>query len=108
MLISKDGDEARGSARSVEGFSMIEAVSYASDCLNRYGGHPFAAGMSMDSDKVDAFRKKINEFAKNNFELMPVFTQKLDRVMDPAELTVDNIASLKLLEPFVSKAIQLV
>ena len=100
VLISKDGDEARGSARSVEGFSMIEAVSYASDCLNRYGGHPFAAGMSMDSDKVDAFRKKINEFAKNNFELMPVFTQKLDRVMDPAELTVDNIASLKLLEPF--------
>ena len=35
VLISKDGDEARGSARSVEGFSMIEAVSYASDCLNR-------------------------------------------------------------------------
>ena len=54
----------------------------------------------MDADKIDEFRKKINEFAKNNFELMPVFTQKLDRVMDPAELTVDNIASLRLLEPF--------
>ena len=79
---------------------MIEAVSYSADCLTRYGGHPFAAGMSMDADKVDAFRKKINEFAKNNFELMPVFTQKLDRVMDPAELTVDNISSLQLLEPF--------
>ena len=100
VLISRDGAEARGSARSVEGFSMIEAVSYASDCLTRYGGHPFAAGLSMDSDKIDEFRKKINEFAKNNFELMPVFTQKIDRVLDPARLTVENISSLQLLEPF--------
>lgn len=100
VLISRDGTEARGSARSVEGFSMIEAVSYASDCLTRYGGHPFAAGLSMDSDKIDEFRKKINEFAKNNFELMPVFTQKIDRVLDPARLTAENISSLQLLEPF--------
>lgn len=100
VLISCDGNEARGSARSVEGFSMIEAVSYASDCLTRYGGHPFAAGMSMNSDMVDTFRQKINEFAKNKFELMPVFTQKLYRVMDPAELTVENISSLQILEPF--------
>ena len=100
VLISRDGAEARGSARSVEGFSMIDAVSFASDCLTRYGGHPFAAGMSLDSDKIGEFRKKINEFARENFLQMPVFTIKLDRVMDPAELTVDNIASLRLMEPF--------
>lgn len=100
VLISKDGNEARGSARSIDGFSMIDAVSYASDYLTRYGGHPFAAGMSMESDKIDGFRKAINEFAKNNFTQMPVFTIKLDKVMDPAELTVENISSLRLLEPF--------
>lgn len=100
ILISCDGEEARGSARSVEGFSMIDAVSYASDCLTRYGGHPFAAGMSLNSDKVDEFRKKVNEFASKNFLQMPVFTQKIDKVMDPAELTVENISSLGLLEPF--------
>ena len=100
VLISRDGAVARGSARSVEGFSMIDAVSYASDCLTRYGGHPFAAGMSLDSDKIDEFRKKINEFARENFLQMPVFTLKLDRVMDPGELTVENLASLELMEPF--------
>ena len=100
VLISRDGAVARGSARSVEGFSMIDAVSYASDCLTRYGGHPFAAGMSLDSVKIDEFRKKINEFARENFLQMPVFTLKLDRVMDPGELTVENLASLELMEPF--------
>ena len=100
VLISRDGKEARGSARSIDGFSMIDAVSYASDYLTRYGGHPFAAGMSLDSDKIEGFRKAINEFAKNNFTQMPVFTLKLDKVMDPAELTPENISSLRLLEPF--------
>ncbi len=100
VLISKDGPEARGSARSVEGFSMIDAVSFASNCLNRYGGHPFAAGMSLDSDKIEDFRKAINEFARENYIQMPVFTLKLDRVMDPSELTVESVSSLRLMEPF--------
>ena len=42
---------------------MIDAVSYASEHLTRYGGHPFAAGMSLDSSKIDDFRKAVNEFA---------------------------------------------
>lgn len=100
VLISKDGTEARGSARSIEGFSMIDAVSYSADCLTRYGGHPFAAGMSLETEKIEDFRKKINEFAKKKFLQMPVYTQKLDKVMDPAELTLENISSLGLLEPF--------
>ena len=100
VLISRDGEEARGSARSIEGFSMIDAVSYASDHLIRYGGHPFAAGMSLASDQIDAFRKAINEFARMNYMQMPVYTVKIDRVMDPGELTLENISALHLLEPF--------
>ncbi|HQQ90194.1 MAG TPA: DHHA1 domain-containing protein, partial [Oscillospiraceae bacterium] len=103
VLISRDGEEARGSARSVEGFSMIDAVSYASDCLTRYGGHPFAAGMSLESSKIDAFRRKINEFAAKNFSMMPVFTLKIDKILDPADVTVEKIAALHLLEPFGCK-----
>ena len=78
---------------------MIDAVCYASEHLTRYGGHPFAAGMSLDSEKIGDFRKAVNEFAAKNFLQMPVYTQKIDKVMDPAELTVNNISSLKLLEP---------
>ncbi len=103
VLISRDGEEARGSARSVEGFSMIDAVSYASDCLIHYGGHPFAAGMSLESAKIDAFRRKINEFAAKNFAMMPVFTLKIDKILDPADLTVEKLSALRMLEPFGCK-----
>src|SRR5699024_7085087 len=44
IVISVDGEEARGSGRSVEGFSLFQAVSACSDLLERFGGHPMAAG----------------------------------------------------------------
>lgn len=100
VLISRDGEEARGSARSIEGFSMIDAVSASADQLIRFGGHPFAAGMSLASDKIDDFRKAINDFARVNYIQMPVYTLKIDRVMDPGELSVENISALRILEPF--------
>jgi len=103
VLISSDGEEARGSARSVEGFSMIDAVAASSDCLTRYGGHPFAAGMSLHADRIEDFRRAMNDYAAKHFDRMPVYTLKIDRIMDPAELTVDNIRSLDMLEPFGSK-----
>ncbi len=103
VLISSDGEEARGSARSVEGFSMIDAVAASADCLTRYGGHPFAAGMSMKADRIEDFRRAMNRYAAGHFEMMPVYTLKIDRMMDPAELTLDNIQALGLLEPFGSK-----
>lgn len=61
IIISSDGEEARGSARSIEGFSMIDAVSWSADCLTRFGGHPFAAGMSLESARIDEFRRSIND-----------------------------------------------
>lgn len=103
ILISSDGEEARGSARSVEGFSMIDAVSASSHCLTRYGGHPFAAGMSLKADKIEEFRIAINKYAEENFPMMPVYTLKIDRIIDPAELTVENVKALGLLEPFGCK-----
>lgn len=100
VIISSDGETARGSARSIEGFSMIDAVSYASDTLVRFGGHPFAAGMTLEDANIENFRKCINDYAKEFFMTMPVYTINIDRVLDPGELTLENIRSLELLEPF--------
>ena len=44
IVISVDGEEARGSGRSVEGFSLFQAVSACSDLLERFGGHPWRPG----------------------------------------------------------------
>lgn len=97
--INEDG-KARGSARSIEGFNMYEAVSYCSDVLQQFGGHPGAAGMGLDEDKIDAFREKINEYAYNHFEIMPVQTVKIDCKLSPFYLDLELAASLSVLEPY--------
>ena len=56
-------NQARGSARSIEGFNIFEAISSCSDILVHFGGHPGAAGMSLVGDKTDAFRTRINAYA---------------------------------------------
>ena len=100
LLISVDGEEARGSARSVEGFSMVDAVSACSGYLTRYGGHALAAGFSLKTADIPFFREEMQEYAQKNYPLMPTYTVRIDRLLEPSEATVANISSIGLLEPF--------
>lgn len=65
LVLSRDGDTAKGSGRSIKGFSLIDAVSACSEYLAYFGGHPMAAGLTMPSGQIGAFRAAINEYAKN-------------------------------------------
>ena len=103
VLISVEGTEARGSARSVEGFSMVDAVASCKEYLTRYGGHALAAGLSLNAADIPFFREEMQEYARKNYPIMPVYTIKIDRMLEPAELTVENIACLSALEPFGCK-----
>ena len=98
IVISKNGDVAKGSGRSIDGFSLYDALSYCSDILVQYGGHVLAAGLTVDSDKVDAFREKINEYALNAETAVP--TLKIDCKLNPSSINVDMLSSLRVLEPF--------
>ena len=98
IVISKNGDVAKGSGRSIDGFSLYDALSYCSDILVQYGGHVLAAGLTVDSDKVDAFREKINEYALNAESAVP--TLKIDCKLNPSSINVDMLSSLRVLEPF--------
>ncbi len=102
FVISEDETEARGSGRSVEGFSLFEAVSYCGELLTRFGGHPMAAGASMPPENVELFRRKINEYARKTCPMMPAQALRMDVKLRPAILSPELPRALAPLEPFGS------
>lgn len=61
VILTESNDKVTGSARSVQGFDVYNAISECADLLDQYGGHMYAAGVTMDVDKVDAFKKRFEE-----------------------------------------------
>jgi single-stranded-DNA-specific exonuclease len=61
IVLTQAGDQAAGSARSVSGFNVYEAIHQCKDLLLGYGGHFYAAGMTMHVDNVPAFQQKFEE-----------------------------------------------
>ncbi len=102
FVISEDGTAAKGSGRSVEGFSLFEAVSACEQVLERFGGHPMAAGVTLSAGNIDAFRKSINAYAEQIFPEMPAPVLALDCRLNPASLSPDLPRALRRLEPFGS------
>lgn len=102
FVISVDEGQAKGSGRSVEGFSLFQAVCACEELLEKFGGHPMAAGINLKAENVPLFREKINEYAKRSFPEMPAQTIKLDCKLNPASLSTQMPAQLRRLEPFGS------
>lgn len=100
MIISRGETEAKGSGRSIEGFSLFEAICACGDLLIKFGGHPMAAGITLKPENIEAFRKRINQYAAEHFLQMPTQTVTLDCKLNPAALSVSMAQSLTQLEPF--------
>lgn len=100
IVISKTGNEAKGSGRSIEGFSLFEAICACEEQLVKFGGHPMAAGITLATDRIDEFRQRINRYAMEKFPHMPVQKIELDCKLNPAALSVALADSLSQLEPF--------
>lgn len=64
IILSIDGNQAKGSARSLEGFDLFQALSACSDHLKQWGGHTLAAGLTLETNQIEAFRQAINNYAK--------------------------------------------
>ena len=100
FILASDGDGWKGSARSIEGFDLAEAMRGCDDLLNDHGGHAMAAGVSVKPGRLDAFRERINEIAKKT--ITPDMFQpplKLDAETDLSELTLVHIEEMRQLEP---------
>ncbi len=97
--IDEDGI-ARGSARSVEGFNIFDAIASCSDLLEHFGGHTKAAGMSLSADKIDEFRRRINDYAFENYAAMPPQSIDIDFKISPFYLDLNLAKELRVCEPY--------
>lgn len=98
MVITDDGNEAKGSARSIDGFSLYDAVSSASELLEHYGGHVLAAGFGMKSENLDGFKKAMYEYAKT--VEMPFAQNIIDCRLRLEVVDADILPLISSLEPF--------
>ena len=100
MISINDDGIGKGSCRSYGGFNLFEALSACSDYLISYGGHALAAGLNIHKDKIDDFRSALADYY-NKFR--PEGVDELDcgiYIKDPSILSIENVRSLDLLEPF--------
>lgn len=98
VVISLEDDVCRASGRSVSGFSLIDAVFSCSDLLIRCGGHPMAVGFGIRRDKIALFIERINRYAQEHPIPLPML--ELDCKLNPAQLNVETVRGLSLMEPF--------
>jgi len=100
FLIALDGDEGRGSGRSIPGFDLHEALQSCSDYLERWGGHKYAAGLTVRRDQLESFRNAFDEAARKRLsdeDLIP--TQRVDIVSKVEDLDDDLERLIAHLEP---------
>lgn len=101
LLSSPEGEAARGSARSVEGVHISEAIAAQSDLLLGFGGHPMAAGLSIDPERIPDFRRGISRTIREMIgPAPPEATLHIDAYLDLDELSLDFVDDIERLAPF--------
>ena len=99
IVMTKGKDGVKGSARSIEGYHIFEELRKASHLLLKFGGHPMAAGLSMNEKNIADLRDFLNENSKFSEEdLIPSIY--IDLPFDPVEVDWQFLDDIKRLEPF--------
>ncbi len=98
LVISKKNGVGKGSGRSIEGFSLFDMLCETEEILNHFGGHTLAAGFEINVDKIDEFRRKVNEYAAKRE--MPFAQLDIDCKINPKYIDVDLLDALSFLEPY--------
>jgi single-stranded-DNA-specific exonuclease len=101
LVISREGDEAFGSGRSIRAFHLLEAIESCGRLFIRYGGHSHACGFAMPAANVPELRTRLDAFARtklkrSDFEPM----LETDGELDLTDVTPELFHALELLEPF--------
>ena len=100
ILICIEGNEGKGSGRSIPGFDLHQALVDSSKFLKKYGGQEMAVGLSLEKDKINDFKKNFEKISenKNVKQLIPVIN--IDCEIMKKDLNKETIEQIKLLEPF--------
>jgi single-stranded-DNA-specific exonuclease len=101
VVISREGDEAFGSGRSIRAFHLLDAIESCSSLFSRYGGHSHACGFAMPAANVEELRIRLDQFARARLKLAdfdPILD--LDAELSLADVTPGLFQALQFLEPY--------
>ncbi len=101
IVIALEEGQSKGSARSIEGFHITEALDECEELLVRHGGHAIAAGFTISNDKIDAFRAQMHDIAARRLraeDLVPAL--KIDMALPLNQFNGENLALVESLQPF--------
>ena len=102
FMIHLNGNVGKGSCRSWGGFNLFAALEACSDLLLGFGGHELAAGFTIEAENIPAFRKRINQFAREyRGGQVPVSCLDVDvAIGQPGRVTLEEVEALDALEPY--------
>lgn len=101
VVISYDDEgNGKGSARSIEGFNLYDALSYSGKCLEKFGGHALAAGLSLKKENEAAFKQTVNAYARETLtDECKIRKISVDARVSIGDINIKSIEELSLLEP---------
>jgi single-stranded-DNA-specific exonuclease len=99
FILTDSENGVKGSGRSIEEYNMFEELQKCKELLTRFGGHPMAAGFSLEHDNVDVLRKQLNDLAMlSDDDLIPKVY--IDARIPISEINIGIVDELMLLEPY--------
>jgi len=101
LVLSREGDEAHGSGRSIPAFHLLNALESCHDLFSRYGGHAHAAGFALPCANVASLRERLDQYARSRLTLADFEPQlEFDAELPLEHVTPEFYQALRLLEPF--------
>lgn len=98
IVITTDGEEGKGSCRSIEGYSIYEALLSVNGMLTHFGGHTLAAGFGIKTSDIDLFRERLCSY-KSTYD-MPFPSLNIDFNIKPSFISNDLLSVLTMFEPY--------
>lgn len=101
IVLTKTGNLATGSARSVSGFDVYKAIESCKDLLENFGGHTYAAGLSLKIENVPEFKRRLEEYVTNHIEPDQIEASiDIDAEIDFKDITPKFFKDLRKFQPF--------
>lgn len=100
ILMAIEGEDCKGSGRSIPGFDIHEALEKCNKNIKQFGGHSMAIGITVESANFEAFKSSVLNYAKEKHieDIVPVLN--IDEKLQLKDITMKDVRDLALLEPF--------
>jgi single-stranded-DNA-specific exonuclease len=101
IILTESNDKITGSARSINGFDLYDAISQCSDLLDKFGGHKYAAGLTLERENLEAFQKRFEEVVSARMtEEMRIPVVDIDITVHFDAITTKFVSILRQMAPF--------